>query len=476
MLRETGINSGPLQQRIKRGLGQLIDNGVLLPRSVLPSERDLAAALSVSRTTVAAAYRALHDDGQLDRREGSGTRVRGLEGATPSTSGAPPAPGSGNAEFLTGSLATLDLSSAGLPALPLAAEVAASLDRSDYDKLLGHYHGYHPQGIPALRARLAQMYTETGLGTTPDQIVITAGAQQAIELVLKGYVQAGDPVAIEQPCYRGAIEALAGLGARVSGVPCDGQGIDVDRLEFLLAGSPQRLLCLQSAVQNPTGATLSPERRQRLSRLCRAHSVVVIDDTTLAGTSFDDTAPTVRVPPELEDNWITVGSMSKLFWAGLRLGWIRASARVASRLTQLRGHGDYGTSVVSQQIGLRLLDHVDEAREIRRRQLQRGLADVEGLLGELLPDWTWQRPRGGPSLWARLPEGDSTRLVPVALRFGLAVLPGAAFSANGATDDHLRLPYTMPTDVLADGVRRLAQAWHAYRQFGDGMPIRTVRT
>jgi DNA-binding transcriptional MocR family regulator len=196
-----------------------------------------------------------------------------------------------------------------------------------------------------------------------------------------------------------------------------------------------------------------------------------VDDTSLAGTVFAAEPP----PPALGtgDRLITIGSMSKLFWGGLRLGWIRASAQVVSRLAQVRGGTDLGTSLVPQEISLRLFDHVDEAMAIRRDQLTTGLATLTGLLTEHLPGWTWQQPSGGASLWVRLPHGDATHFAQVALRYGVALLSGATFSCTGAGDDHTRLPYALSAEPLRNGVLRLAQAWHAYEQGLADLPLTT---
>jgi DNA-binding transcriptional MocR family regulator len=201
---------------------------------------------------------------------------------------------------------------------------------------------------------------------------------------------------------------------------------------------------------------------------------VLVDDTSLAGTVFaaEPPAPALGTGERL----ITIGSMSKLFWGGLRLGWIRASAQVVSRLAQVRGVTDLGTSLVPQEISLRLFDHVDEAMAIRRDQLSTGLATLTGLLAEHLPGWTWQQPSGGASLWVRLPHGDATHFAQVALRYGVALLSGATFSCTGQGDDHTRLPYALPAGTLSNGILRLSQAWQAYTGGEADLPLTSAVT
>lgn len=479
MLNETGITDGPLYKRLSRGLRRLIETGELPPRSLLPSERLLASALCVSRTTVVMAYQELQAEGRLERRRGSGTRVLSSDslGDRETVSALSLAGSHASAQFLNGPLATLDLSTAALPGLPIVARVAAELTGHDYERLVAQHHGYHPRGLLTLRRRLAHWYTESGVPTSEDELVITSGAQQALELIAAGCLQPGDDVLVEQPTYRGALEVFSRSKSRLRAIPCDRDGVDVGAVASLVADRAPRMLYLQSTVHNPLGTVVSDDRRRRLLHLMQERSTVLVDDTSLSGTLFRASSPVPLAAHGPPERVITIGSMSKLFWGGLRLGWIRASARVTSRLAQMKGLTDFGTSLVSQEIGLHLFDHMAEAEATRRAQLTRGLGDLTALLTEHLPSWTWDAPQGGPSLWVRLPAGDGTRFAPMALRFGVAILPGAVFSADGSTDDHIRLPYALPGEVLASGVHRLASAWEAYRLHdGAAIPISSATT
>ncbi|TDE02551.1 PLP-dependent aminotransferase family protein [Jiangella asiatica] len=466
MIVETGAKSGPLYHRLSTSIAELIDRGELPPLAVLPSERALADALLLSRTTVVTAYQTLREAGRLERRRGSGTWVRsGAPGGERETVSGDLLAGDHVASpFLNGPLATIDFANAALPSLDLVADVAAGLTHDDYRRLGSAHHGYHPRGLPALRERVAGWYSGLGTPTTPDEVLITSGAQQALELIARGCLQPGDGVVVEEPTYRGALEAFAHTGSRIRTVRADQDGMDVGALEQMLAARTPRLVYVQAVAHNPTGAVLAEERRRRLAAAVQASSAVLVDDTSLAGTVFRGPAPAPILGSG--DRIVTVGSMSKLFWGGLRIGWIRASARVTSRLAQVKGVTDLGTSLVSQEIALRLLDRVDEAAAARRESLAAGFELLTGLLSEHLPDWTWREPRAGASLWVRLPNGDATHLAQVALRFGVALLPGAVFSADRHTDDHTRLPYALPPEVLREGVLRLARAWRAYAEGG----------
>lgn len=478
MLLESGARSGPLHRRLSDGLQQLIHLGELPADALLPSERALAEALHVSRTTVVSAYQALRQAGLIERRQGSGTRV-GLPGrrGERETVSAFALTGEHSADhFLDRPLATVDFSTAAMPCLPVVPKIAATLTESEYAKLGAEHPGYHPRGLSVLREQIASTYTAAGLPTTADQILVTNGAQQALELIAHGCLQPGDDVVTETPTYRGAVEAFRLVNCRLRSVACDENGLDVEGLERLVADRPPRLIYLQSAVHNPTGSVLTTGRRHRLARLAEGHQTIVVDDTALEGTLFDGTAPPPLAALTRSERLLTIGSMSKLFWAGLRLGWIRGDAQVVSRLAQMKGITDLGTSLVSQMITVHLLGHVDEARAARREQLADGLRELVGLLATHLPSWNWRPPRGGASLWVQIPTGSVTNFAHIAMRSGVAILPGTVFSPDGLNDDHTRLPYALPPSTLRAGVQRLAQAWDAYASGRDVVPVHSATT
>jgi DNA-binding transcriptional MocR family regulator len=490
-LLESRARTGPLHRQLSDGLRELIDLGEVPTDALLPPERALAAALSVSRTTVVAAYQTLRQDGLLVRRQGSGTRVRGAawRGDRETVSARVLSGGNdGDLEgdrLLRGPRATIDFSTAALPCLPLVPEVAATLTKEDYAALASGPQGYQPRGLRALRERIAAMYAAGGVPTAPDQILVTSGAQQALELIAHGCLTTGDSVVTDAPTYRGALEAFRLANCRIRAVPCDDQGMDVEQVEQLVDDRRLRLIYVQSCVHNPTGTVLAPGRRRRLARIAEQHQVVVVDDTALAGTLLDGSLLDGAQPASLaeltrSERILTLGSMSKLYWCGLRLGWIRGSVQVIARLAQMKGVTDLGTSLISQQIAVSLLNRQDEAQTLRRRQLTEGLDILTGLLRTHLPDWTWRTPRGGASLWVRVPTGSVTNFAHVAARYGVAILPGTAFApgdvAGSMADDHTRLPYVLPTPTLATGVQRLARAWAAYVDGRSGVPLASVTT
>lgn len=447
---------GKLSRSLERALRDLIELGEMRPGSQLPSERALAEALAISRTTVTSAYQALADGGLLVRQIGSGTRVARLNAAELTING--PRGEDRVLRYMHAPLGTVDFVNAAVPGLPMVAEVAGSLTGRDYQHLMEN-QPYGPLGLWDLRARIAEQLTAMGAPTVPEQILVTSGAQQALELVTSALIRPGDLVLAEDPTFRAALQRLRACGARIEGVPADSEGVDVTAVERAIARFPVRLAYLLPAMHNPTGSMLSYGRACQLAALAAQTQTIVVDDRSLADTVFDD-QPLAPLAALCDSDWmLTVGSFSKAFWSGLRVGWIRASTRLIRGLAEVKTMTDLGTSVASQAIVLRLLDHLDEAVAERRRLLEAGYQRLTVLLGEWLPDWSWQIPHGGSSLWVQLPTACAVTFAELAQRHGVAVLPGPIFSPAESHEDRLRLPFVGRPGVLEAGVQRLAQAW-----------------
>jgi DNA-binding transcriptional MocR family regulator len=243
-------------------------------------------------------------------------------------------------------------------------------------------------------------------------------------------------------------------------------------MEDLLRRFTPRLAYLCPSHQNPTGVVMGETRRRRLARLVEETGLPLVDDNALAELSLESEPPppvaaflTARGGRDGSSEAapiVTLGSMSKVFWGGLRVGWLRAPEPIIARLARLKAVGDQGCSLVSQVIAVRLLDRIDEARAVRRAQGIERLAALRGLVDELLPGWTCNRPAGGHIAWLRLPRGDASELAQVALRHGVAVVPGSLASPDGGMREYLRMPFVAEPAVLGEGLRRLAGAWEVY--------------
>jgi DNA-binding transcriptional MocR family regulator len=453
---------GPLHRKLSDALRSAIVEGRLPAGERLPSERDLATRLAVSRSTVVTAYDSLRSEGVVESRQGSGTRVRGV-----ATDGRPPTPPPFAVSPVYRTLIdarddVISLACATFPAHPRVGEAAAEVLSNDGDKLLAH-NGYLPAGLPALREVLADRLTLLGTPTTPDQIVITTGAQQAVNLGAQMLVGPGDEVVIETPSFSGTLDTIRSRGARISVVPVDEGGVDVAGVARAVTDGNPSLIYLMPSFHNPTGALLAANRRRDLAELVAEHGVPLIEDNALENAPLDDErlpAIAAYAPPEAPI--LTAGSFSKAAWGGLRVGWMRGPTALISRMTELKAMNDLGSPLFDQAIAARIVPHLDAMRVDHTVMLNRNLDLVTGLLDDLLPAWRWCRPKGGPSLWVELPSGSASAFTQVALRFGVEVIPGDHMSPIGGDRQRLRLPFTAEPPVLEETMRRLAQAWEAY--------------
>jgi DNA-binding transcriptional MocR family regulator len=454
--------TGSTSSRLAGALRAAIDRGELLPETRLPPERDLARALDVGRGTVAAAYGALLRAETIERRQGSGSWVR------------TPAVGNGGGELASRSphrLASLvgaddkgaiNLQPASFAMPPglddLLAEAGRELAR------VSRGHGYLPQGYAPLRRAIAARLSERGLPTTEDEILVTTGAQQAIALTAMVLVRPGEFVLLEDPTFPGAIDAYQFVGARLLAVPVTTNGMDIGAAADALDRVEARVVYVTPSFQNPTGTLMPTDARQHLLALAQRHDAVIVEDDTFGELAFG----TTRLPPiarfDRDGRVVLVGSLSKIFWGGLRVGWIRASRHLLGRLGHAKGVIDLASSLPSQALATAMLRHGHELRRRRIEEARAGLAALADLLAKHLPSWTYTAPAGGLVLWVKLPQGSATEFARMARQHGVAILPGTAVSPSNAGDDRIRIPFSASRTELADAMPRLARAWHAYER------------
>tara|TARA_B110000503_G_scaffold49702_1_gene80673 strand:- start:7944 stop:9401 length:1458 start_codon:yes stop_codon:yes gene_type:complete len=448
-------SKGALHSKLADSLRGLIASGALPSGTRLPSERGLGVALGVSRNTVTKSFDLLRGDGAVSSRQGDGTYVS-------TTNSAYSIRGDDRLRSFTevDDLDCIDLRSAALPGLSMVADHLNLLDSSRSRQLVAS-HGYYPSGLAELREAVANYYSELGLPTSPEHILITSGAQQALRLAASSVVDARSTVLIEEPSFRGAIESLRSQGAHLVSVPSGGGGIDVDELAAAVARERPALIVLQSTVHNPTGSVLDLYRRRRVAEIANRFNTPVIDDATLADTIIDGDRRPVPLAAG-SDMVMTVGSVSKSFWGGLRVGWVRAQPDVIAELAAVKGGEDLGTSLVAQLLASRLLPQIERARDERFRVLTESRRLILDALALLLPTWTVEVPMGGASLWVKLPMARATSFAHRAGIAGVRVLPGATFSAHDRLDDYLRISYAGLPAHTQRGVELMAECWDSY--------------
>lgn len=458
---------GALYERLAGAFEQAIRAGELPTQTALPAERWLAERLSVSRSTVIAAYALLQEQGWVITRHGSGTSVAAF---APQSSLhlrheqlKPLARGPVIDSYLKERIESIDLS-AGAPSWPEGLDVElCSLPSDDIASLLDMY-GYAPQGLPQLRQTIADYYTRCGLRTRPEQILVTSGAQQAISLLATLLLQRGDEVIIENPTFFGAIDAFRAVGARLTAIPLDEAGLNFERLNKTLAARTAQCMYVIPSFHNPTGNTLSDMQCRRLVEMACKVSLLLIEDLTLANNSLDREPPPPLATYAEAGSVITIGSLSKIFWAGLRVGWIRGTEPLIERLTRLKAVTDLGSSLISQGLAMRLMPHLEHVKQLRRQELTPRRDLLLSLLREKAPLWSWTLPKGGLFVWTKLPWGDARDFAQEALHRGVIVTPGSTMSIDGTHTAWLRLPFLLPPDRLEAGITRLIDTWETYSQ------------
>jgi 2-aminoadipate transaminase len=322
------------------------------------------------------------------------------------------------------------------------------------------------QGFAPLRDRLVEIMAAEGLPARADDLVVTTGGQQGLDLVAKLFCDAGDVVLAEGPSYVGALGAFGAYQADVQHVRMDEQGLVPAALEDRLlaveaAGRTPKFLYTVPNHQNPAGVSLSVARREEVLQVAEAHDLLVIEDNPYGLLDFKgELRPTLRsLAPE---RVVYIGTLSKIFSPGMRIGWVAAAGPIRDKLVLLKEAADLCQSNLTQYVAERWFatqpwrEQVDSFRAVYRER-------CDAMLGELeaeLPDGCgWSDPTGGFFVWLRLPEGlDSGDLLPKALGARVAYVPGRAFYADGSGDRELRLSFCFPpSERIRDGVRRLAE-------------------
>jgi len=430
--------------------GLLIDGRLALGVR-LPAERELAVSLGISRTTVTAAYRELRESGHLSSRRGAGSWTALPAGHRVGTSGLwTPSDDPG----------LIDLGCAAMPAPPeltqAAAEAVAGLD-----PYLGG-PGYQPIGLLVLREAIAERYTERGLPTEPDQVMITGGVQQALDLLLRLLVAPGQRALVETPTYPNALSAFTAGRARVSAYAIGPDGWDEDLLLSTVRAAQARVAYLIPDFHNPTGHLMPATLRERLPSAAHAAGTDLIIDESFVDLALDSCTE-AAMPPAVASfdrtaRVLTIGGMSKPYWGGLRIGWVRGPAPLIARLAAARVGIDMASPVLDQLVATRLLQRRETIVNARRKQLMVQRDTLAAALRADLPDWRFVLPHGGMVLWVELDAPVSSALARSAEELGVRVAPGPRFGADGTMERFMRLPYTLPEADLVEAVRRLAAA------------------
>ncbi len=431
----------------------LAESGSLEYGTRLPSERALADSLHLSRNTVTAAYQRLRDDAWLDVKAGAaptlGARARGLDAMSLQDR---------FHRILPGAQAPLvGLSSATPP--PAPAVVTAFADAQAFlgaSPTLGT--GYAALGDPDLVHAVVARLRAQGIDAQPEEVVITSGGQQALWLTLTELAGPGSPVALEGVTYPGVFDAISSAGSRPLALPIGRDGLDVAAsIKLLRAARPD--VAYVTTFHNPMGTALTEDEALALAEAAAMTGTTLVDDRITADLALGG----VPAPPFAAlgtgASVVTISGLSKVFWGGLRIGWLHTNATLAAQLRQRKAAMDLGSSALLQRIARELLtDSFESTLAWRVAALRESLDATVDAMREYAPEWKVRMPDGGPSLWVEVPGMNADRFAARAEAAGVPVAPGTAFEvAPGGGASHFRLPIYLPPEEMRLGVKVLAE-------------------
>jgi 2-aminoadipate transaminase len=443
----------PLYRQVAEQIRALIRSGTLPQGGRLPTVRRLASDLGLTRLTIQSAYTELQAQGLVESFVGRGTFVAARSAVLPPV-GIPSAPQAPVSWISQGDFAELGrmterpnlLSFAqampapeSYPSRELGRSLRAALD--DPAAL-----SYGPmQGEAGLRDQVSQLLLDRGIAASPDAVVITSGAQQGIDLVLRVACAAPDDVVlVEEPTYPGAIELAARRGQRLVGIPRDEKGLSLPALEAACRLFHPRVLYTVPTFHNPTGASLNAEQQAALLRVARAHQLLLVEDDVYGLLAYDEPAPRALKAADEDQRVIYITSFSKVLAPGLRLGAIIAPAEHLPQLVAARHSNDLISSPLLQRALADYLHrghldaHLQRVRRLYRERRDAMLAALE----RSLPGCAWTRPGGGLSIWVALPDGVSERdFYLAAIEHGVGIAPGKAFFPRPQTRAFMRLSF-----------------------------------
>lgn len=468
-----------------------IEDASLAPGAKLPTTRALAEDAGVNHLTVVRAYKRLASEGFVTAARGRGTFVRQ---APPS---AAPADGRWQHAILprtqrsyvsqvvadtwhapdVGDHINLANGWTADELLPIAelAQLSADVFAEVGAEALGYGEA---DGLWELREHLARIGLASGFAGEAEEILVTNGARQAIDLAIRTVIRPGDVVVTESPTFMGTLASLEESGARVFGAPYDHAGLDIAALEQILARHEVKAVVVQTASQNPTGQDMSSERVERLLALARERSFFVIEDGVYATLRFGTSEPS-RMRLRAPDHVIYVDSLSKTLGGGLRVGWVAASGEVRRRISDLKLATDYHTPGLTQHIAARWLAggvherHLTHLNAETGRRAEAMMRSIEQRLGDEVIVAT---PKGGHHVWMTFQRPlDERLLMAEAMHQGMSFTPGGATTVEGDGLSGVRLSFPrFDEERLDEGVRRFAAAVRAARRAGSGARLASV--
>jgi DNA-binding transcriptional MocR family regulator len=470
MLIELNRNSAqPLYVQLAQDIQRRIRSGALPPGARLPTVRELARQLGVTRLTIHSAYSELQAGGWVEATVGRGTFVAD-QVAMPGALAQPTGEISGH-NLMSDMLRMAQLP--GLRSLAMAdpapdlyplREFKSALDEALMSgaAILSYASS---QGDPLLRTVLADQLRDRGVRAGPDEILVTAGASQAMALIAQVLARPGDAVIVEQPTYLGLLNTLSAQGLRAVGVPVDEDGLVVDALEPLIMAHRPRFIYTIPVFQNPTGVCLSPARRATLLDLSARHRIPLVEDDIYGRLTYEGPAPQALYADDSAGLVIHVGSFSKSLLPGARIGYVAADPQLIGRLVVAKQANDLCSPPMIQRAMALFLQHGRLATHMRRvipRYRERRDALITAMTRYFPSGVRWTTPRGGFCSWVALPPGASTtELYLAAVERGVAFAPGDVFFSGPAPRPYMRLAFIQTPEVIGEAIQILGDVLSA---------------
>jgi 2-aminoadipate transaminase len=469
----------PIYRQLGSYLQRLIETGELRSGDRLPPTRELAGQLGLNRTTISAAYELLEVDGLIKGEVGRGSYVCGgfeHRAATLNWARTLTTSLSTSAGGATSGVINFTTSRPSEKLFPIDDFRECCRDVLESRNLTTLMQLGSPGGYEPLRRYLLGRAIQSGIARDSDDILITNGCQQALDLLRRAIVRPGEKVALEEPVYPGLKNLFLEAGAELIGIPADGDSIDLHSLQRALdAGA--RVLVVTPSFQNPTGATMPAAHRTEICRMARAAGVVVIENDIYTELTYESAADSLPRLKQLDSNVILLGSFSKIAFPGIRVGWIIAPKPVIGRATELKQLADLHTDHLSQAFILRFAETGKLARHqaVVIAAAKENLRALDRACRKHLGHCTWKLPGGGMNMWINLPAGlDAVALRGLAQQAGIDYLPGRYFSVSRPLDSGLRLSFAgLESNEIRKGIEILGalvqNAAHA-REARDSYP------
>ncbi|MAS36564.1 MAG: aminotransferase class I/II [Anaerolineaceae bacterium] len=466
----------PIYRQLIRHIRMQIESGNLAAGVRLPASRDLARQLNISRISVVNAYAELRSQGFLSAHAGRGTFVAGDTATTPASNGhhapnieeTPTTPDRSIREMMrlgrkpgVISFSHGSLSSDFFPVHHLRDALNMVLDR-DGAKALGYEP---PEGYGPLRAAVRDYVSALGIRCSSDQVLVTGGAQQGLDLVVQALLTEGEVIVTENPTYLGIIDTARTRRVQIHGIDMDSEGIRLDHLENFIIDNNPKLIYVMPTFHNPTGAVMPLHRRRQLLNLANDYKVPILEDGVYHEFRFEgENEPPLKA---LDDTGIVihVSAFTKMMLPGLRIGYVITDPRHYERLVRVKQAADVATPGLNQRAIHILLERGVLAQQLERnnRELRRRRdVAIEAAKRYLPPGSRWNSPEGGMYLWVQLPKSgpNAAELYITAVHMGVAYAIGNVFYTNGCGSYRIRLNYSThgPAEI-EEGFKRLGRAW-----------------